>query len=109
MPYTRDRYVENHKMLAVTDKLHKLYSMTAEPAVWARSVGLEVLNELDTIKAALMMSAGSERSRDASQVGWELAAKSVEAFARNTDGLRHLGKTVQDLVGAGLRQLSQRR
>ena len=109
MPYARNRYVENHKMLAATDKLHKLYSMTAEPVVWARSVGLEVLNELDTIKAALMMSAGSERPRDPSQIGWELAAKGVAAFARNVEGARQLGKSVQDLVAAGVRQLSQRR
>lgn len=96
-------------MLAATDKLHKLYSMTAEPVVWARSVGLEVLNELDTIKAALMMSAGSERSTKTGEVGWELAARSVESFARNIDGVRHLGSKIKDLLAAGLRDLSQRR
>ena len=44
-------------MLSAVDKLHKLYTATAEPVVWARSVGLEVINELDTVKTALMMSA----------------------------------------------------
>ena len=38
-----------------------------------------------------------------------LAAKGVAAFARNVEGARQLGKSVQDLVAAGVRQLSQRR
>lgn len=109
LPYARARYFENHKMMAACDKLHKLYSTTAGPVVWARSVGLEVLNELDTVKAALMMSAGSERSRPPGRVGWELAAKGVETFARNVDGARQLGNSLKDLVGAGVRQLLQRR
>lgn len=96
-------------MLAACDKLHKLYSTTATPVVWARTAGLEVLNELDTIKAALMMTAGSERQARPGQVGWELATKVVESFARNLDGARELGGSIGGLVGAGLRQLSQRR
>ncbi|KIP02996.1 hypothetical protein PHLGIDRAFT_111423 [Phlebiopsis gigantea 11061_1 CR5-6] len=109
LPYARGRYFENHKMLSACDKLHKLYSTTASPIVWARSVGLEVLNELDTIKAALMMSAGSERAKPPGQVGWELAAKGVEAFARNVDNVRELGSSAKTLVDAGVRQLLQRR
>lgn len=52
--------------MSVCDKLHKLYSTTAQPVVWARSVGLEVLNELDSIKAAMMMSAGASPSSTSS-------------------------------------------
>lgn len=96
-------------MLSACDKLHKLYSTTAGPVVWARSVGLEVLNELDTIKAALMMSAGSERAKPPGQVGWELAAKGVETFARNVDSARGLGSSVKTLVDAGIKQLLQQR
>ncbi|KAJ7583215.1 ubiquinone biosynthesis hydrox [Mycena floridula] len=59
MPYAHERYFENHKLMSVMDKLHKLYSTTSEPIVWARSMGLEVLNELDTLKAAIMLSAGA--------------------------------------------------
>lgn len=109
LPYARARYLDNHKMLSACDKLHKLYSATAGPIVWARTVGLEVLNELDTIKAALMMTAGSERARQPGQVGWELAAKGVETFAKNVNGARELAGSVKDLVGAGVRQLLQRR
>ena len=63
VPYARERYFENHKIMSACDKLHKLYSATAEPIVWARSVGVEVLNELDTVKAAMMLAAGSRPSR----------------------------------------------
>lgn len=96
-------------MLSACDKLHKLYSTTAGPVVWARTVGLEVLNELDTIKAALMMTAGSERTKEPGQVGWELAAKGIEAFAKNVNGARELASSVKNLVGVGMRQFLQRR
>lgn len=96
-------------MLSACDKLHKLYSTAAGPVVWARTAGLEVLNELDAIKAALMMTAGSESARQPGQVGWELAAKGVETFAKNVNGARELANTVKDLMGAGVRQLLQRR
>lgn len=93
-------------MLSACDKLHKLYSTTAEPVVWARSVGLEVLNELDTIKGALMMSAGTSKTRrPPGQVGWEFAAKGVEEFAKSLDNVRTLGSSVAGVLGAGLRQV----
>jgi ubiquinone biosynthesis monooxygenase Coq6 len=59
IPYARSRYLENHTIMSTIDKLHKLYSYTASPVVWARSVGLEIVNEMDTLKAAFMMSAGA--------------------------------------------------
>ena len=34
--------------MSTVDKLHKLYVSIVPPAVWARSTGVEVLNELDT-------------------------------------------------------------
>lgn len=91
-------------MLSAVDKLHKLYSTTAEPVVWARSVGLEVVNELDTVKTALMMSAGSHRT-NGSQVGWDLAAKGVESVARNLHSARILGEGMAGMAGAGVQQL----
>ena len=95
-------------MLAACDKLHKLYSTTSEPVVWARSIGVEVLNELDSVKGALMMLVGSDVGRRPSpQVGWDLAAKGVETFARNVNDARALGSTVAGAVGAAVRQLWQ--
>ncbi|PLW44260.1 hypothetical protein PCASD_03881 [Puccinia coronata f. sp. avenae] len=57
-PYARARYLANHLVMATVDKLHKLYSLETAPVVWARSVGVEVLNELPGLKAAMMGSAG---------------------------------------------------
>ena len=55
-------YFENHKAMPAVDKRHKLYSSTLEPVVWARSVALEVVNELDAVKAGCMMDAGGGRT-----------------------------------------------
>ncbi|KAG9019215.1 putative ubiquinone biosynthesis monooxygenase [Tulasnella sp. 427] len=87
LPYPRARYFENHKLLSATDKLHKLYGTTFPPVVWARSVGLEVINELDSVKSALMMSAGSDvpstagRADEASSL-WDVAAAGVEGVSK---------------------------
>lgn len=86
--YARDRYWENQKMLSAVDHLHWLYAGTPVPlkeqadggkqqrerdglvktaskeiigrgVVWARSTGLEVINELGFVKNAFMRQAGS--------------------------------------------------
>ncbi|KAJ3546093.1 hypothetical protein NM688_g5552 [Phlebia brevispora] len=91
-------------MLSVCDKLHKIYSFSFEPVVWARSVGVEVLNELDTLKAALVLSAGSERTkRDSREVGSELAAKGIETFARSIDNARTISEALANMAGASLK------
>lgn len=92
-------------MLSAVDKLHKLYSVTAEPVVWARSVGLEVLNELDTIKAALMMSAGSTRRTNPASVGWSVAANSLQTFAKTASEVKGVGEVVTGLAGATVQGL----
>lgn len=90
--YARDRYWENQKMLSAVDHLHWLYAGTPVPlsqqadggkeqrerdglvktaakevvgrgVVWARSTGLEVINELGFVKNAFMRQAGSTTSR----------------------------------------------
>ncbi|RXW23905.1 hypothetical protein EST38_g1959 [Candolleomyces aberdarensis] len=78
LPYTQERYLANHVFMAAVDKLHKVYTTEAEPIVWARSVGVEVLNELDSIKAAIMMSAGADVKQQGAT--WNVAADVV----RNT-------------------------
>lgn len=45
--------------MSTVDKLHKLYGLDAGPIVWARSVGVEVLQELPALKSAMMGGAGS--------------------------------------------------
>jgi len=73
----------NHILMSAVDKLHKVYGTDDETVVWARSIGLEVLNELDSIKAAMMMFAGAESSKssDTGSVAWNCAGSAVEAMA----------------------------
>jgi ubiquinone biosynthesis monooxygenase Coq6 len=90
-------------MLSVTDKLHKLYSLSGDstlhsPLIWARSTGLEVVNELGPLKAALMGVAGSSASKGISDpsLGWSMAAKSVETV----DSALELGKLLASRLGS---------
>jgi len=108
LPYARSRYFENHKLLSATDKLHKLYSSTLPPIVWARSVGLEVINELDTLKAALMMSAGATAAvtgRGSSISPWQIAAKGVEVVGGIAQTTAVLGRAVAGVAKAGVDNL----
>ncbi|KAJ6493645.1 hypothetical protein C8R47DRAFT_1044073 [Mycena vitilis] len=98
LPYAQERYVENHKLMSAMDKLHKLYSTSFEPVVWARSVGLEVVNEFDSVKAALMTEASGNGLGGASV--WDLAAKGVETFAAATDAVRVIRSGVSGMLGA---------
>ncbi|QPG77075.1 hypothetical protein FOA43_004473 [Brettanomyces nanus] len=49
-PYFSTRYPANHVMLGVVDKIHKIYSAKFPPLVWARSLGVNVLNNLPLLK-----------------------------------------------------------
>jgi len=105
LPYARERYFENHKIMSAIDKLHKLFTSSAEPVVWARSVGVEVLNELETFKAAIMMSAGSTRRSSTRAVGWSVATSGIEALVRGMGTARNIGEGVAGLVGASVQGL----
>ncbi|PWN50226.1 FAD/NAD(P)-binding domain-containing protein [Violaceomyces palustris] len=87
MPYPRDRYLKNQIMLSAVDHLHWLYSSPvpwshgtkgrevtiqqegllrslmqeglARGTLWARSTGLEVVNEIGSLKSIMMKHAGS--------------------------------------------------
>ncbi|PPQ90749.1 hypothetical protein CVT25_010138, partial [Psilocybe cyanescens] len=84
LPYTQERYLANHTVMSACDKLHKLYSIENQQIVWARSVGVEVLNELDTVKAAIMMTAGANKAVGRStghSTAYTLAGNAVESLA----------------------------
>ncbi|TFK39981.1 hypothetical protein BDQ12DRAFT_712046 [Crucibulum laeve] len=106
LPYAQERYLANHTLMAAVDKLHKLYSTDAAPVVWARSMGLEVLNELDSIKAAIMMSAGAQgiATRHNSSA-WNIAAKGVENVVATASGVKMVGSAIGGAVVAGLQGL----
>jgi ubiquinone biosynthesis monooxygenase Coq6 len=55
--YNADRWAANNAMLGVVDKLQKLYSVGSGPVVWARSLGLDVVNRLGPLKGLLMNAA----------------------------------------------------
>lgn len=84
LPYGQERYLANHVMMSGIDKLHKVYSNDMEPIVWARSVGIEVLNELDSVKAAIMTMAGAQagvgKEVAALSFGWKLAGNAVQTL-----------------------------
>ena len=75
--------------------------------VWARSVGLEVINELDTIKAALMITAGGGGGslRVGGGWGWDAAARGLENFTNASDAAKVIGSGLVNVVGTGLQQL----
>jgi ubiquinone biosynthesis monooxygenase Coq6 len=83
-------------MMSAIDKLHKLYSNDMEPIIWARSVGIEVLNELDSVKAAIMTIAGAQtgvgKELPARNYVWDFAGSVVQTFAST-------GKAVETLRG----------
>ncbi|KAJ7115878.1 ubiquinone biosynthesis hydrox [Mycena epipterygia] len=107
LPYARERYFENHKIMSVMDKLHKLYATSFEPVVWARSVGLEVVNEFDSVKAALMMEASGKNGMGEVSV-WDFTAKGVENFAAATDAARIVRTGISGLLGAGVQSIVKR-
>lgn len=56
--YNREMWVQNNRMLGVTDKLHKLYGVGWGPLVRIRSLGLKVVNQIGPVKGWLMKQAG---------------------------------------------------
>lgn len=88
-PYPRQRYLANHAVMNVIDKLHKLYAMEAKPIVWARSTGVDVLNQLPSLKGAMMGGAGAkgDKGNDTRAVVWGGIAKAYEL----AEGARDLG------------------
>ncbi|KAH8986109.1 hypothetical protein EDB92DRAFT_1936262 [Lactarius akahatsu] len=107
-PYARERYFENHKVMSAVDKLHKLYASTAPPVVWARSTGLEVLNELDTIKAGIVGAAGGQSSaRAGAGLFWDTVASGVETLVGGARVAEAVGSGLQSVAGGILQQLAR--
>lgn len=90
--------------MSVIDKLHKLFSTTSEPVVWARSVGLEVLNELDTVKAAIMMSAGGSH---APPDPTSIAANGLENLAKSLGVAKSVFESALPMATLGIQGLLQ--
>jgi ubiquinone biosynthesis monooxygenase Coq6 len=95
--------------MAAVDKLHKLYSSTTAPVVWARSTGLEIINELDTVKTALMLSAGAESrvQRTLPQNLSYLAAGAFSGMVHAAEAAKMTASAAQGLVGVGLQEMGK--
>lgn len=55
--YVSERYAENHVLIGVVDKLHKLYCTDAALVVALRSAGLGVVDRLAPLKGFFMKQA----------------------------------------------------
>ncbi len=94
-------------MMSAVDKLHKLYARTEPPVVWARSTGVEVLNELDTLKAGIIRAAGGQSSAGSAPGSpWEIVPSAVEALV-GTRVVGAVGTGVKSVVGRILQQLAR--
>lgn len=58
--YNADRWAANNAVMGVCDKLNKLYRTDSAPVVFARSLGLNLVNSLGPLKGALMGAAGGK-------------------------------------------------
>ena len=112
MPYGQERYLGNHTMMSAIDKLHKLYSNEIEPIVWARSVGIEVLNELDCVKAAIMTIAGAKTGvgkAPTQNFAWDFAGNAVQSFAETWKAVETLKGAVLNAVTSSIQNISGRK
>jgi ubiquinone biosynthesis monooxygenase Coq6 len=112
MPYGQERYLANHTMMSAIDKLHKLYSNEMEPIVWARSVGIEVLNELDSVKAAIMTIAGAQTGvgkAPARNFAWDFAGNAVQSFTATGKAVEILKGAVWNVVTSSIQNISTRK
>ncbi|KAI5476153.1 ubiquinone biosynthesis monooxygenase COQ6 [Pseudohyphozyma bogoriensis] len=98
-PYPRARYLPNHLLLSTTDHLSSLYASQSPPLVWARSTGLEIINELDGIKNLIMGGAGAH-SGEKSAGPWGAVASALEGVQGAVDTAKGVGA----MVGMGLAQ-----
>ncbi|KAI8303972.1 Ubiquinone biosynthesis monooxygenase COQ6 [Colletotrichum sp. SAR11_240] len=57
--YNSERYIANHVVMGVCDKLHKLYSVESGPLVPLRSIGLSAVNAMGPLKKFFMEQAST--------------------------------------------------
>jgi ubiquinone biosynthesis monooxygenase Coq6 len=55
--YEAERYANNHVLMGVVDKLHKLYAVESGPLVGLRSLGLRAVDAMEPVKGFFMRQA----------------------------------------------------
>lgn len=95
--------------MSAVDKLHKIYSTDMQPIVWARSVGVEVLNELDSVKAGIMMTAGAKSSKSSpTSAVWNLAGSAVETASSAMHTMGVVNGAIGNILGSTLKNMYNR-
>ncbi|GAA5846425.1 hypothetical protein JCM9279_001371 [Rhodotorula babjevae] len=97
--YPRERYARNHAVLSACDHLASLYGRTDAVSVWARSTGLEVLNELEPLKRLVVGQAGGAEAAAARGGGGRAGSLGAGAWGALASVLEGAGKA-RDMVGA---------
>ncbi|TIA95787.1 hypothetical protein E3P89_01072 [Wallemia ichthyophaga] len=93
--YTRDRYLVNLTMLMMTDKLNALFQVSGEnPLVQLRSMGLEMINEIDRVKEFLVRHAGTK------------GIEKEDGDSIIADGIESVGKAIT-MLSATARQVGR--
>lgn len=100
--YPKIRYPANQLLLTTTDTLHHVFASRSGPINWARGIGLDVINEIEPLKKALMENAGAlpPKSGQARAEGWgSTAATGLEGWialkGAVTAGIGLLGDTLR--------------
>ncbi|PFH51928.1 hypothetical protein AMATHDRAFT_141486 [Amanita thiersii Skay4041] len=104
LPYAQERYLSNHILLSTVDKLHKIYSTDFDPVVWARTVGVEVLNELDILKGTMMAAAGAQVPIYP-QSNWNGIAKGFETIMTTSHTVKYIAEKVSNILASRLQGL----
>ena len=95
-------------MMSAVDKLHKLYASKFPPVVWARSTGVEVLNELDMLKAGIINAAGGRSSASIVPGSlWGMVAGGVETLVSGTRVIGTIGTGFKSVAGGMLEQFTK--
>lgn len=101
-PYPRSRYTANHAVLSATDHLSTLYSSQSPLVIWARSTGLEIINEFDIVKSLIMGQAGGnakgEEKRRAEGGGWGTIVDGMEGVVKGAEMAKMMGQLVGQQV-----------
>ncbi|KAL8279298.1 hypothetical protein RQP46_008335 [Phenoliferia psychrophenolica] len=106
--YPRSRYFKNHLILSGCDHLSALYGSRSPPIVWARSTGLEIVNELESVKNLIMGGVGgSAKAGQGAGTPWAFVADAIQGVGSAVEVAKGLGamagQQIMERVGRGVR------
>ncbi|CED85208.1 Monooxygenase involved in coenzyme Q (ubiquinone) biosynthesis [Phaffia rhodozyma] len=104
-PYERERWIENQKVLSVTDGLEKVFRVKSPLLKWIRGTGIDILEQLDGVKGLLINQSGGTPSTLTDSRGYP----SRPSNPTSSSVVPSLGQFVSDLTKAsgGLKQVAE--